>query len=266
MRKRRAILAVTALASAFAAALAGMAAPAHAERLVTSLSNYRVSIASNFTGADLVLFGTVDRDGSTVPRRGGYDLVVTVIGPRQNVVTWRKDRVLGIWVNAESRTFVDAPSYLAMLTNRAIDMIAAPERQRRLQIGLNNVLLPQEIGPDVADVVREDPFRMAFVRLRTEQGLYMERTNAATFLTPTLFRAAIPLPADAPIGTYEVDVKVLADGTLVARERTAFELYKVGFEQIVANAARYHGLPYGLATAGLALFVGWLASVVFRRD
>jgi len=61
-------------------------------------------------------------------------------------------------------------------------------------------------------------------------------------------------------------VKLLADGALIARERTAFELYKVGFEQIVANAARYHGLAYGLGTAGLALFVGWLASVVFRRD
>jgi len=258
---RRALAIITALM-----ALAAAAAPAAAEHLVTSLSDYRVSIASNFAGADLVLFGTVDRDATTVPRRGSYDLVVTVIGPRQTVVTWRKDRVLGVWVNAESRTFVDAPSYLAMLTNRPVDLIAGPDRQRRLQIGLTNFLLPQDIGGDVADVVRDDPFRMAFVRLRTEQGLYLERNNAVTFLTPTLFRAAIPLPADAPIGAYEVDVKLLADGALIARERTAFELYKVGFEQIVANAARYHGLAYGLGTAGLALFVGWLASVVFRRD
>ena len=247
-------------------ALAGSTVPAGAERLVTSLSNYRVQIASNFTGAEIVLFGTVDRDATTVPRRGGYDLVVTVLGPRQTVVTWRKERVLAIWVNAESRTFVDAPSYLAVLANRPMDMIAQPDRQRRLQIGLNNVMLPQDIGGDVADVVREDPFRTAFVRLRTEQGLYMERTNAVTFLTPTLFRAAIPVPADAPIGSYEVDVKPMADGVMIARERSAFELYKVGFEQVVANAARYHGLAYGLATAGLALFVGWLASVVFRRD
>ena len=252
---------------AVAAGLLALACgPAKAERLVTSLSTYRISIASNFTGADLVLFGTVDRDAATVPRRGGYDIVVTVIGPRQTIVTWRRERVLGIWVNAESRTFVDAPTYLAALANRPIEAIAGPELQRRLQIGLNNVLLPQDIAGDVADVVRDDPFRMAFVRLRSEQGLYLERTNAVTFLTPTLFRSAIPLPADAPIGTYEVDVKLFADGTMIARERSAFELYKVGFEQVVANAARNHGVLYGLSTAGLALLVGWLASVVFRRD
>jgi uncharacterized protein (TIGR02186 family) len=256
--------AIAALASA-ALILTASIIPAGAERLVTSLSNYRISIASNFTGADLVLFGTIDRDGSPA-RRGGYDIVVTVIGPRQTVTTWRKDRVLGVWVNAESRMFVDAPAYLAMLANRPIEAIAAPDVRRRLQIGLANFLLPQDIAGDVADVVRDDPYRMAFIRLRAERGLYLEGANAVTFLTPTLFRTPIPLPADAPIGTYEVDVKLFADGAMIARERSAFELYKVGLEQIVANAARHHGLLYGLTTAGLALFVGWLASVVFRRD
>jgi len=248
------------------AALAAWHEPAAAERLVTSLSTYRVSIASNFTGAELVLFGAVDRDAASVPRRGGYDIVVTVTGPRQTVTTWRKERVLGIWVNAESRTFVEVPSYLAVLTNRPVEAIAPPPQRLRLQIGINNILLPQDIGGDVADVVRDDPFRVAFVRLRSEQGLYRERNNAVTFLTATLFRTAIPLPSDAPIGTYDVDVKLFADGVMIAREHSAFELYKAGIEQIVANAARYHGLLYGLSTAGLALFVGWLAAMIFRRD
>jgi uncharacterized protein (TIGR02186 family) len=248
------------------AALVLSASGAAAERLITSLSDYRVSIASNFTGADLVLFGTIERDAATVARRAGYDIVVTVIGPRQTVRTFRKDRVLGIWVNVESRTFVDAPSYLTVLTNRPVEDIASTDVLRRLQVGLGQTLLPQMIGVDVADVVRDDPFRMAFLRLRQERGDYLERTNGVTFLTPTVFRAAIPLPADAPIGTYEVDVKLFADGTLVGREPSAFELYKIGFEQFVASTAREHGLLYGLSTASLALLVGWLAAVVFRRD
>jgi uncharacterized protein (TIGR02186 family) len=258
--------------------------PAHSERLVTSLSNYRVSIASNFTGTDLVLFGTIDRDATTVPRRGGYDVVVTVRGPRQSIVTWRKERMFGIWVNAEQRTFVDAPSYLALLANRPMDLIAGTEQRQRMQLGLDTVLLPQqgEAAPpqgealpqqtvarapaDAAAVARDDPFRTAFLRMQRERGVYVERTNALTFLTPTLFRTTITLAADAPIGTYEVDVKLFADGTLLAREPSAFELYKVGVEQLVATAARNHGFLYGLSTAGLALMIGWFATVVFRRD
>jgi uncharacterized protein (TIGR02186 family) len=87
-----------------------------------------------------------------------------------------------------------------------------------------------------------------------------------TFLTPTLFRAAIPLPAQVPIGGYTVDVKLFADGNLVAQTNSAFEIVKVGFAQFVANAAREHGLLYGLATTMMAVATGWIASIAFRRD
>ena len=52
----------------------------------------------------------------------------------------------------------------------------------------------------------------------------------------------------------------------MTRTETAFEIVKVGFEQFVVDAAREHGLLYGLATAMMALLTGWIASVAFRRD
>src|SRR5207253_2187728 len=93
------------LAALLAALLALAATPAVAERLVISLSNHRVMVTSSYTGVDLVLFGSVERDQTTVARRGGYDVVVTVTGPRETERTRRKSRVLGIWVNVDARTF-----------------------------------------------------------------------------------------------------------------------------------------------------------------
>jgi len=253
-----------------AALLAGLlalaATPAAAERLIISLSNHRVMVTSSYTGLDLVLFGSVERDQTPLVRRGGYDVVVTVTGPRETERARRKGRVLGIWVNVESRTFVNVPSYLAVLSSKPTEAIAAADTLRRLQVGFDDILLPQEIGPDVADVVKEDPFRQAFLRLKQEHGLYIERENAVTFLTPTLFRADVPMPANVPFGIYEVDVKLFADGAMVAQSTSALEVIKVGFEQFVADAARNYSLLYGLVTAMLALLTGWFASVVFRRD
>jgi uncharacterized protein (TIGR02186 family) len=240
------------------------AGPAGAERLVTSLSNHRVMVTSSFTGEELVLFGAVERDAATPARRGGYDIVATVTGPRQTLVTFRKRRVLGIWVNAENRTFENVPSYLSVLSNRPLDAIAPAELLRRLQLGLDNVQLPQRDAP--AATASDDPFRSALVRLQRERELYREEGNAVTLLTPALFRASIPLPARVPIGTYEVDVRLFSDGAQIARDNSALEVYKAGFEQVVTSAALNHALLYGLGTAAMALMTGWFASVVFRRD
>src|SRR5215468_8160238 len=238
---------------------------ARAERLIVSVSNHRVTVTPNYSGEELVLFGSVEKDANTPPNRT-YDLVVTVSGPRADIVTLRKGRKFGIWINTDSRQFLQVPAYLAIFSNRPIDAIASPEVQRRQQLGINNVVLTQRVGPDYADVVPSDPFRSAFVRLRSQHGLYRESNSAVTFLTPTLFRTGIPLPAEVPIGTYNVEIKLFADGQLVTRTETAFEIVKVGFEQFVANTARQNGFAYGLATVAMALMTGWMASIVFRKD
>ena len=82
------------------------------------------------------------------------------------------------------------------------------------------MLLTQRVGPDYADVVPNDAFRKAFVRLQKQHGLYREDTSAVTFLTPTLFRTGIPLPGQVPIGTYDVEIKLFANGALVTKTDT----------------------------------------------
>ncbi|HUN99907.1 MAG TPA: TIGR02186 family protein [Bradyrhizobium sp.] len=243
-----------------------IATTAHAEHLIVSVSNHRVTVTPNYAGEELVLFGSVEKDASAPPRHSAYDLVVTVSGPRADMVTRRKERRFGIWINADYRQFLQVPTYLAIFSNRPFDVIASPDVQRRQQLGLNNVLLTQRVGPDYADVVPNDAFRSAFIRLRSEQGLYREATSAVTFLTPTLFRTSIPLPAEVPIGTYHVEIKLFSDGALAARTDTAFDIVKIGFEQFVATSARQNGLVYGLATVLMALMSGWAASIVFRKD
>jgi len=248
--------------------LLALAAPstANAERPIATLSNHRVQVSSSFTGDELVLFGFIERAPGDPQRRGGYDLIATVTGPRQNLVTFRKERVLGLWVNAESRVFDTVPGYLAVLSNRPLEAIANGETLRRLQLGLANVVLLQRADVNIADSASDDPFRLAFLKLQQKRKLYREETNGITYVAGPLYRATIPLPAGSPVGGYEVEVRLFADGSPIGRDTTAFEVYKSGFERQVTAAARDYGLYYGLATAMMAVLTGWLASVVFRRD
>lgn len=240
--------------------------PTAAERLVTSVSAHRVLISSNFTGTDIVLFGAIEEDERPSHRDSGYDIVVTVRGPAEDFVTRRKERVLGIWVNAESRQFIDVPSYLAVLTSRPPSDLGPPEFLRRHRIGLTHHTLQQRIGADFGDVVPQDPFRAAFLRVKTDEGLFLQEPSGVTFITPTLFRATVPIPGTAPTGNYAVETQLLSAGEVIAREITAIEVVKTGFEELFARAAHDHGFIYGLATALLALGTGLLANFMFRRD
>jgi uncharacterized protein (TIGR02186 family) len=251
---------------AAAVLIAGTAPEARAERLITSLSQHRVGVTSSFTGSEVVLFGGIERETGVLPLRGNYDVAVTVTGPRQTTVVFRKERVLGIWVNYDSRTFENAPGYFSVLTNRKLETIASADTLRRLQIGLDNLALPQRFDRTARETGNDDLFRAAFLKLKEDHELYRQESNGVTFLAPALFRALIPLPADVPIGTYEVDVSLFLDSAPVARFPSALEIYKAGFEQVVTSTAQNHGLLYGLITAMMAIFTGWFASVVFRRD
>ncbi|HEY1154513.1 MAG TPA: TIGR02186 family protein, partial [Pseudolabrys sp.] len=167
-----------------ATALFAAAAPASAEKLIVSLSNHRVLVTSNFDGEELVLFGTIEPDAPRGPLRASYDVVVTVSGPATTVRTRRKERTLGIWINQEARQFINVPSYLAVLSNRPMREITNEDQRRLLQLGLDNVILRQRVGSDIADTVPTDPFREAFVRLQTEHGVYRANAAGVTFLTP----------------------------------------------------------------------------------
>lgn len=246
-----------------AASLLLLPALAHAEKLVLSVSQPEVLITSNFTGADLVLFGVVEERPSGDHR---YDVVVTVRGPQETFVTWRKSRVLGLYVNTDSRTFVDCPAVLAVAANRKPDLIADAAVLRREQVGLSRNILLQRVGTDFADVVADDPFRLAFLRTKTAEGLYSENDTGVTFLAPSVFRTSFHIPAMAPVGTYEVAVKLFEKGEVVATSSTAVTVRKFGYAQELASFAERHGLAYGLAVALGALFVGFGANLMFRRD
>lgn len=237
---------------------------ARAENLITSLSNHRVLINSNYTGTEIAVFGAIERDAQTVARATGYDIVVTVSGPRQFLVVREKERLGPVWINQEQQKFPTAPAYLSVMTSRPIEEITSDQLRQRQKIGLAAIINAADFTNERGGADRE--FRQALYRLKAEEGLYLEEERGVTFLTSDIFRASIPLPATAPPGEYNVEVALFADTVILAKTTTHFELVKTGFEEQVGSVARDWSLFYGLATAAIAIFFGWLANMIFRRD
>lgn len=238
------------------------AGAAQAEQLIAELSHDRVFITSNFTGAEIALFGSIERDNPLAPPPGDYDLIITVYGPR-GVVTVREKRALGpLWLNLDQRKYIATPSFISTLSNRPLDQIASAEQLQKLLIGVD----PLVPGQAASDKPEATDFREALIRLRRKDGLFREDATGVTLLKADLFKTAIRIPGTAPLGAYSVDVNVFAKGMPLAKTALKFTVIKSGMEQTIATYARENALVYGLAVALMALVSGWIASVIFRRD
>ncbi|MCX5478407.1 TIGR02186 family protein [Kaistia geumhonensis] len=240
-----------------------LALPARAERLVVAASTDHVRISSSFTGTSLAVFGAIEAEEGSA-ERAPYEVVVVVRGPDETLVTRRKDRVAGIWLNRASRVFADMPSFYAVSASRPLDEIADTATLRRYEIGLDHLDFgPADRGDDSPE---EAAFRAAFVRLKEDAGLYRQTPFGVTFPGVAVFQSSIELPANVPVGTYRVSVFLFRDGAMLTTNGADFSIAKSGFEQFTFTLANTNGLVYGLICVMLALLTGWLAGVLFRRD
>ncbi|MGY2051292.1 TIGR02186 family protein [Methylobacterium sp. JK268] len=265
MRRPAPLLPLARAATLAGLGLAGslLARPAAAEALVVSLSFTRLAVTSTYAGASLAVFGAVERDGQAAARQGPYDAVITVRGPRQSL-TLREKQALGpLWVNRAQQKFAEVPAFLAVLSSAPLARLADASTRRRLRLGLRAIV---DSGDLTAAPEGDDPFREALLRLRRSQRLFVEAETGVRFLSASVFRANVALPAAAPVGAYDVEVTLLAGTVPVARETARFDLVKTGAEAGLAAFARDWSLLYGVGTGALALLSGLLASLIFRRD
>jgi uncharacterized protein (TIGR02186 family) len=226
------------------------------EELVTDLSRHLISIQSNFTGAELLLFGAVGGDAA-----GERDIVVVVRGPDAPVTVRRKERIGGIWLNYGSAEIDRVPGYYAVVSTRPLQAIAPKSVLERYGIGVENLVLrppDPNAGPVPEDYVE------ATGRIRTGNGLFREQPGGVLFLGSSLFRAAIDMPANVPDGLYSARVYLLSNGTVVQAQTSTLFVNKVGFEKLVFEFAHRQPLAYGIAAVLIAYLAGWAASAIFR--
>lgn len=222
-------------------------------QLIVDLSDHLVAITTGFTGTEVLLFGTTEGKG---------DVVVVVRGPESEVVVRRKARKLGIWVNDTEITFQGVPGYYAVATNRPLEAFLPERVAARHQIGVENLRFN---ALDDADPSETKAFRSALIRNKIRQNLFFAEPEYIAFLGNRLFRTDMRFPANAPVGTYIVQVFLVEDGEVVSAEITPLVVSKVGFEAGVFHFAHRHSLAYGVLAILIAVVAGWTASAVFRK-
>lgn len=234
---------------------------ARADTLMTDLSDRLIAITSSFTGSSILVFGAVVQD-----EPGKRDVVIVLRGPHQSIRVRRKERIAGIWMNTDAHPFQDIPAFYALAATRPLAEIRAETAFTRHQIGLGALKLKERDMPETAaETEAIAPFRAAILRLKERQGLYPPFMQPVTFVGPSLFRATFQFPSNVPVGSYKAEIYLFKDGELVGANSSALFVDKTGMERWIYKAAMNYPALYGLAAVAIAVAIGWIAAIVFRK-
>ena len=237
-------------------ALIGAASP----RLVPDISARSISIRYSFTGAQLLLFGAILYPGGRQPSEQP-DIAVVLKGPVQPVLVREKQKIAGIWMNADSHRFQSVPGYYAIASSRPIKELVDDRTAAIYELGLDELQLSS--GGALPD--KERRFEAGLLDLRKRQGLYSETPGGVEISEGVLYRARIAIPSQVPVGTYTAETFLIDDGRVIAAATKDIAVGKSGFERFVALAADRHGFLYGLAAVLLSIGMGWAAAWLFAR-
>jgi uncharacterized protein (TIGR02186 family) len=240
-----------------AALLMGQAQP----RLVPDISARSIEIRYSFTGAQLLLFGAILYPGGTVPRDPA-DVIVVLKGPVEPILVREKQKIAGIWMNADSNRFRSAPSFYAVASSAPVRQLVDERTAAIYELGLQDLQLSPGGG---ALPEKERRFEAGLLDLRKREGLYAEYPHGIEISEGVLYRARISIPSQVPVGTYTAETFLVEDGQVIAAATREIEIGKSGFERWVALAARRSGFLYGLASVLMSLGLGWAAAAAFRR-
>jgi len=236
------------------------------ERIEADVSSRRIGIESDFAGIQVVVFGAVDNSQQRSAEQNFYDVAIVIRGPDEPTIVRQKDRVFGLWVNQAARTFTDVPQYYAVLSTRPLEELAPEDILDEHRIGFDHLSFSVEDGAAQPSASETEAFRKALVRIKSEQDLYQQRPFAVAFISRSLFRATVSLPANVPVGVYDVEIFLFHKGELLDTHETELRIEKQGLERFIFNLAYENSLIYGIAGVIIAILAGLAASAAFRKS
>lgn len=231
---------------------------AGSERLAVEIASDHIDVTVGFNGSSIELFG--DR------RDINAHIAIVVEGPRKAVTIWQKARIMGAWVNRHYTRFNEFPIYY----HHASSMDKDAQKKHNTVLLENGIghkgLLYRQKDKAKSSNMKKDEFYKALLRKNKESGTFFEAPAKITFLNDNFFRASFPIPPSAPTGEYKIySYMIDQDGNVVEKTMDVLKVEQVGLNAFVFRSARDYSFIYALLCIFLAMFSGWLISVLRVR-
>ncbi len=229
--------------------------PALSQELFTQTAREKIDVTVGFVGSSIEVFGS--------RKQPKHDVVIVVEGPTVSIDIWKKARILGAWVNASSVNFKSMPGYYQYATS-------LDENKETTQVILRKNGIGYDALFDENPVKTKNPtelktFQDALKDKKRRDAVYFAKSAELKFLSNTFFRVHFEVPAAAPTGNYKIHSYLLQNGEIIQHDISMFKVEQVGLNAFIFDVAHKYSTLYALVCIFLAIFAGWLVSVLKVR-
>lgn len=214
-----------------------------------------ITISSFFSGSDMTI-------NAVLP--GDCQAVLAIRGKMIDEEMMRKSRHWDLWMNSGEVDIDNAPLLYIALSSAPALLNNSDEYPWGYAAVKKSATFTGRIKP-----VEDDTIFSEFIQLKERDKLYhlypggLALTNLDS--SRQLAQANVHLPTRIKPGVYDVFLWVLQNDTILYKETTTFDVRLTGLPEILQSLAKKHGVAYGLFAVAVAMTVGMLTGMVFRR-
>lgn len=226
---------------------------AHATPLTVMLAHDRVDIDSGFTGAEIVVFGVYRGDG--IP-------VAVLKGPDVRVVIREKKPTFGLWLNRDSLTFKNVPSYYDYAAPVPLSDVADYAQLSSHYLGLDH--LDFYLQNQGRENIRKK-YEESLIRLQQTKMLYPIMQKSVHMPGNGAFKVVFRLPQNVPTGLYNVETYLFQDGIITAKDINKIEIAQSGLTNRIHDFLYEHEFMYALMAIAFSALCGFLSNAVIKK-
>ncbi len=226
------------------------------ENFAVEVVDSTIEVSVGFNGSTIEIFG--DRQNSNA------DLIIVVEGPRKDITIWKKERVLGAWINRYYMTFEEMPIYYSYASTAVLKDEKLKEVRLNKRIGHEALFASLQTKGAIGNE-SDDIFKKALLEQKRGQGVYFDKPVKIDFISDHLFRVSFDVPPSAQTGDYKIHSFLIEDGRITQEKVDGLQVKQVGLNALVVFEANKHSVRYAFLVIFLALFCGWFASIVKVR-
>ncbi|MBI1422340.1 MAG: hypothetical protein GC149_02660 [Gammaproteobacteria bacterium] len=223
--------------------------------LVTGMQTEHVDVTINFTGQDTLIFGALAKQG---------DVIIKVSSPDMNMDLSHKRAVGPFWLDGGKLTVRKTPGLYYLLSSKPLDEIVVADEEQKYGLHLHDALKHAEVDTTAAAAMGN--WQDAFIDLKKAAGLFRKIPDAVKLQEKRLFIATIQLPANIPLGTYQLDIYLAQHGHIISHQTRHLDVNQVQLEHWIANAVNKHSWLFGVSFTIFAMALGLTFGMALRRS